>query len=81
VRVLFPLRFRERRHSVGHYRIGAATAEDAIKAVRADVIEDMYAGRIGLRIISCTQTGMSDGIVNTGFTTMAPDEVDNHPAL
>lgn len=81
VRVLFPLRFRERKHSVGHYRVGANTKEDAIEAVRAYILMDLYRDRVGARIISCAQCGMSDGIVNTGFTTMEQDQASKQKAL
>ena len=80
VRVLFPLRFRERKHSVGHYRVGAANEEAAVEAVRA-VIADLYPTQPGTRIISCTQTGMSDGVVGNGFTTMSPHDADEQPTL
>jgi hypothetical protein len=81
VRVLFPRRFRERKHSVGHYRVGAATKEDAVKKVRVEILHDLYAGRPDLRIISCAQTGMSDGVVNTGFSTMDLDDANRQPTL
>ena len=80
VHVLQPLGPRQRKHSVHTYRVGAATADDAVAAVKAE-LADRSTHNPDQRIIYVGRFGMSDFVIMDGVFTRTPEEAAKLPTL
>ncbi len=73
VYVAIPLRFRERKHTVRIYRVGAESAEAAKAVVQEEILSDSR--ERGYEILEATYFGNVDSAVYDGMVTKTPAEL------
>lgn len=80
VHVLQPLKAGKRKHFVHTYRVGAASAKDAVDKVLAE-LSDRCTHDPDQRVVHVSQFGMSDSVIMDGVFTRTPAEAAALPTI